>query len=462
MPINFSQPEPMAPAITAGAAAAEFAAKTFPTIAQIYENAARLRASGGGGGGHGGVVQGGGPIQVLSRDDQGALAQVEQQANREQRALDLGFEAQQDPVAGHIRQQQQFKMQQQQQAQQAQSQQLAMLNGPPVSRGQPQIPQAPEPTTWAPDDESALAGTIQAIDGVRTQYNNGVIPLPAYQQMMEPLQAYRSQLLAKQRKAEDDKDQQQQQKQMKAVANQDSLAGVRSAHLNKWMPTPFDEIPGMPKSNWKGFDQHGVPIDGNEKIREHFANHYWDAEKQGNLKKMELDVKQTESEEKHYGEDRKLAVDELLKTKGKDSTGKQITPSEEEIHALAMNFGQKRIDAREERGLEKNANPQVRAAYVDHIDSIPKADGKPDWNQGSNTQLAQLGKFLSDPKAVGVTKKEAQAGIDKIRKILQDRITPRPVVSPPPPLTAIKPDLSTYQRPASSGAFFSDTAAGSY
>lgn len=424
MPITFAQPDPMAPAVTASAAAAEFAAKTFPTIASIYENAARIRASaggGGGGGGHGGVVQGGGPIQVLPSGDGGAgLYQVEAQANREQRALDLGFEAQQDPVARHIQMQADVHQQAETRKNQQQQEMFRQMNPDLFQNGQrpPAAPvqqQQPQPTTFTPDDEAQLAGTMQAMTDLRNKAN--IVPTQAFSQMMAPLEQQQNTLLAKKRKADDDALQQKNQQEMRQGLHQTAMVVAQGQGLVAHSPVAQGDVPGIPPDRWMP-DGRGGWKNVNEKKQEEMLRAAHTMQEQ----QIKLQQSQADLEEKHFAEDRKLAHDELTKEAGKDATGKQNAVSPEDVEKRRAELSRIRADDRERRGLEKNANPQVRAAYVDHIDSLPKTeDGAPNYSQADNGQLAKLGRMLADPKAVGVTKKDATEGIAKIRKILTDR-----------------------------------------
>lgn len=246
----------MAPAVTAGAAAAEFAAKTFPSIAQIYENAARLRAQGGGGRGGGGGEPGstGGPVQVLPSGDEGGLYQVEAAANRQQRAMDLGFEAEQDPVGRHIALQEHFRLERQQNAQDAQMRQMQLMNPDLFGRqqqGQPgQQDQGPPPITWSPDDESQLAGAMQANTDLRETYNKGSMTASDYYKLKQPLQAQQDALQQKQRAAQEQGERQKQQAEMKQDLHQTALAVARGRGLVSNMPSAPADIRGLPPDRW--------------------------------------------------------------------------------------------------------------------------------------------------------------------------------------------------------------------
>jgi hypothetical protein len=330
MPITFAQPDPMAPAVTASAAAAEFAAKTFPTIASIYENAARIRASagGGGGGGHGGVVQGGGPIQVLPSGDGGAgLYQVEAQANREQRAMDLSFEAGQDPVSRHIVLQDRLRQNAEDRHVQQQNEQFKLMNPdlfPGNAQRSPaqQAPEqaAPQLTTFTPDDQEQLAAAMQGITDLRKKVN--MVPPAAFSQMMAPLERQRDALLAKQRKAGEDALQQKNQQEMKQSLHVTAMQIAAGQGMLNHIPTRPSDIPGMPpdrtvpdgRGGWKNINEP-------KQLEMQKASHA------AQLKMLEIQAKDRSEKDAgtQYLKDRAAAVAEL----GNKVTGKM--PSEEEI-----------------------------------------------------------------------------------------------------------------------------------
>lgn len=327
MPITFAQPDPMAPAVTASAAAAEFAAKTFPTIASIYENAARLRASagGGGGGGHGGVVQGGGPIQVLPSGDGGAgLYQVEAQANREQRALDLGFEAQQDPVARHIQMQADVHQQAETRKNQQQQEMFRQMNpdlfGQGAARGAP--PSQPAPTTFTPIDESQLADTMMAMKDLQGKVN--ILQPQAWSQMMAPLEQKQNELMGKKRKADEDALKQKNQQEMRQGLHQTAMVVAQGQGLVAHSPVSASDIPGMLPDRWMPDGRGGWQNVNKEKQLEMQKSAHA-------IQLKDLDIAAKDRTEKDstatYKTDRSLAVSEL----GNKVTGKM--PSEDEIRA---------------------------------------------------------------------------------------------------------------------------------
>lgn len=421
MPITFAQPDPLVPQITAGAAAAEYAAKTLPAIDEIYANAARLRAQGGsgGGGGRGGGGSTGGYVQVLPRDDGGALYQVEAQANREQRADDLGFEAIADPVARHIKMQEDFRQQQNQQAQAHQDEQLRMLNPGlfPQNRGNGPTPvPQPPPATFTPEDQQQLNAAGQIMADATSQYQSGKIPVDAYYKMRGDAQQQFDALTQKQQAAEDAK---KQQAYRQAVSDQAHQRGLLNIDMQQGGETGYRQIPDLP-TPIRAVDKHtGKIYTVNEKEIQHVA----DAQKQARDFNGKLQIanitnqqKTEEAETRHDREDVVAAAGIL--SKAKDKSGASIVPEYGKIEELANSIKQRRLDSREQRGLEKNANPQIRAAFVGHIGSLPQTeDGKPDWNAATDAQLMKTIPFLQNPGKSGIMKKEANESLAKIQEI---------------------------------------------
>lgn len=447
MPIVFEQPDPMGYASSIGVGAGQAAAtqKMAPTLAQLYEHIAELRQrsamSGGGGGGSSSATPGGGGVGpgYYGGGGSGSDFDVQQQANREQSALNLGAQLRQpDYVGQHIQQAEQFKVQQQQAQQAQRQQQLAALNG----QGQPQQPPQPAPEFDAFDQRN-LDNAKQQVDTLQAKYEAGELggDNPEAQSAYAQAQSKIAALQKKQQDVQQYQSQQAFQAASQAQAQKRALIDTDMKHADA---NGHKQIPDLPTPVYD-VDDHGKKYLVNHEVMKIAADDQKEAKKYNrdmDLKNLELKVKTDEAEDKHLRDDRAAAVKELT-TKDKD--GKAVIPSHEQISERAKQIGQERLDAKEQRNLEKNANPQVRAAYVDHLDSLPKDDGKPDYNKASTEQLAKVGGFLGDPKAVGVTKKEAKEGLAKITEILTARdvarkaaasaeIVPgKPGLPPPPP-----------------------------
>ncbi len=449
MPVIFAQPSPLGSAadIGVGAGMAETMTKDLPTLASLYENAARLRFSqaGGGGGGHGGSGSSGGYVQTLPGGDGGG-GYEEAQANRDQQAQAWQFAATHDPVAQHIQQQEQFKLQQQLSAQRAQAQELAAMNGRGGAQqtgGEEQ--QQPPPAPWTRADDEAMNNATQALDTIQDEYNAGRISVETRDALSGPKQQQQADLNGKQQQWSDFQDQQAYQKAVKSQALKNSLIDTEMGHGAANSPRQVPDLPapiyGYDK-NGKMYMKNEVVYKGAEAARLSAQNHNQQlqlalAAQEDNRVKARAAADQ--AEEKNVTADRSQAHHEITtEYKGKvDSSGKPVLPPEGAVEARAKELGTARADAREERGLQRNSNPQAVAGYMQHLDSMPQSNGSPDFNKATNSQLAQLGKFLSDPKAIGVTRKEAAAGRAKITKILQDKADaltrPATAVTPPPP-----------------------------
>ncbi len=270
MPIILAQQAPIAPLVTAGAAAGEVALKNFPTLAQLYEHMADLRARGAAGGGGGGGYGGGGGIQVLPDSDRGALAQVESQANRDQRGAELGFSAGQDPVARHIAMQENFKLAQQQDAQGSLERREAALNAPAAERaagGQPAgggEEQTPPSITFDQNDQQDLNHQLQILSETTKLARENRIGDDDALALINPALARRDELLKKQRLAQEQADQ---QKFQSAVKQQAAGAAVEKLHTEAQVKGAYvlpSDIPGMPRRELKIKPKTGEVYDLNE------------------------------------------------------------------------------------------------------------------------------------------------------------------------------------------------------
>ena len=428
MPITFAQPDPIAPAVTAGAAAGQMELQAWPSIAAVYESAARLRAQGYGGSGGGSSGQMNHNIQVLPSGSSDSTYANNAQANREQQALDLGFEADNDPVANHIQMQEQFRTQQQQQAQAAQALLLQQYNQPNNNgqNQQSQQPPQPPPITFTPEDQQQLNESGQAMADVTTKYQQGDIGLDAYYSMRQPAQQQYDAMIQKQRAAQAQQQQQQDQAQLDTSRKQAGMQVATGNAIATHAATLTDVLraAGVPDGKL-AMDRQGKLYDPTDH-RARMAVDIWKENKKAETAtaatKQKADAAAEEAENKHVIQDRALAHAEVTTEAGKDKNGAQNTIDLAKVEARRQQLTQARRDDVEQRNLVKNAVPQVRAAYVAHLDSLPQGDdGKPDYNRSTNNQLAKVGQLLADPKAVGVMKKDATEGLAKIRRILQDR-----------------------------------------
>jgi hypothetical protein len=191
MPIVFEQPQPFNPLASYQAGAADVITKSLGSMASLYEAAMRSRNSGGGSGSGGGHSTG---IQVLPSGGGGALSEVEQQANREQSALNLGFEADQ------AQQLQQGRFQGQQNLmgyadslqQQQDARAMQMYGG--------QEPPPPQPTpTFTQSDKESLAKAQMDLDDMDENYDPDD---PGNQQVYKDTQAKIVSLQSKQTQAD--------------------------------------------------------------------------------------------------------------------------------------------------------------------------------------------------------------------------------------------------------------------
>lgn len=479
MPITFAQPDPMVPSITAGAAAAEYAAKTFPTIAEIYANAAKLRAQGGGGGGRGGVVQTGGPIQVLPSSDGGAAYQVQSQANREQRSMDLAYEAEQDPVARHIQMQQDFKTKQQESAQKNQMEQLRLLNPNLANRGDgptPQ-PQGPPPTVWTPDDQAQLNAAGQGVADLTRQVQAGAIQPEVYQMLKGPLDDQYQQLTAKQQAAQEQAEQQKNQSQLKQVMTQSALQSASGQALVRHA-VGLQDIPGVPQGMlipdgkgklydptehrakmavdvWKAQQAKVVPPETVAKMQQDAEIHeqkfeagetaaylrrrsevekLWDRQEEHEQKVFEKQNKDNpKAEWKHWPpEDRDKEIADMMRAKGQPGTLDEfIQKHKASRNPASAQAGQASQAApsqapappsQEDKRLYMEADPAKVDSFKSHISELPRSQtGQVDLESASTDQLRELNDYYSHPKAIGVTKEAADAARARINDVVQAR-----------------------------------------
>lgn len=395
MPISFAQPDPQAPAITAGAAAAEYEAKTFPAIASIFENAARLRAqAGSGGGGHGGPVATGGPVQVLPSGSPDATYQVEAQANREQRALDLGFEAGQDPVSKHIALTSQYQQQRDQEKQDGQLKMMDILNNSQGARQPAQPEQEPQPVVFTDDDKQQLDATMQQVGDVRKALENRSIPEATYYQLMAPIQQQREALLKKQQQAQADAEKQKNQAEVRQSLHQTALVVSQGRGLVSHLPSARSDVEGtipdrfVPdgRGNWKNVNE---PKQLQQmKTRDTRA-----------LKQMELEWKSGQAKdttEQRYEKIRGMALKELSDTnsgKGPPS-GAQIAAKMQEIrdHLEEWKTG-KKPQVQQDPGVPQDKFDSLMNSLMGTPPggAVPKAERQPSTSQQLNQGTSGLG-----------------------------------------------------------------------
>lgn len=456
MPINFSQPEPFNPAVTAGAAATEFAAKTFPTIAQLYENAARLRASGGGGGGGGGggPVQSGGPVQVLGRDDYGALAQVEQQANRQQQAANLGAELQWDPVGRHITQQEDFRREQAATEQANQDRTLRLLNPQLFSGGQGAQVQpgpTPRPVQWTPEDQTQLNGAGQGLSDLTARMKNMEIPPQAYEMMKEPLQQQYDELTSKQQAAEEEKKQQAYKQAVSEQAHQRGLLDLDMRHAGE---NGYKQIPDLP-TPIRAVDKHtGKIYTVNADEIKHVAEAQKDARALNSKLQLQREQQQTKLAEdsrkaesdylKHYSEAVKhvqKVEEDFMKGGGKQKDGsvnfrERKTPEEfaDNVSQWLESQGLPRSlqEFRGQRGGgpanslgspagESNA-PEPVKKFISIGDEIGRTEnGGINLPKATDKQLSTLEQHLDEPDKIGMDPRIAASLKQRIAQIKASR-----------------------------------------
>jgi len=355
MPVNFSQQEALVPSLTAGAAAAEMAAKTFPQIAEIYANAARLRASGGGGGGggRGGVVYSGGPVQQLGSTDGGAFAGVQRQADRDQQTAIVGAEINADLPGRHIKMQQEYQTARAKQAQDNQQRMFQALNPDLVNRGPGPAPRPvrePEPVAWTSDDQHQFDSTEQQITDIRRANESGSINNDTYYKLIGPSYERRAELLKKQRAAQESAEKQRHQAEYKQDMHQTGLMVARGRGLLSNMPSAPSDIPGMPPDRYMP-DARGNWVNVNEKKQLEFQKAVHAREQ----KAIDAAAKQNDEKDasKTYHQDRAQAVSELKSAQAID------VPTEAAIRARILEIRAHREELRTGKAPQAAANPQA-------------------------------------------------------------------------------------------------------
>lgn len=256
MPPIFAPASPLGTAVDIGVASGQAAAmqKYSPTLAHIYDSISNSLASRGGHGGGGGGYIGG--VQQLGSTDGGAMFQVQQQANREQRSQDFRSAYDLDPVRRHIEDRHQNKLELQKRQQDFAREQTGMQPGVQ----QPSI-------VWTQADQEGIAEATQAISTVTKEYQNNNIPLGTYYQIHNAAQEQLSRLNQKKKAFDQQQDQERFQRESQAAARSAALGSVHTAAGVRGAYTTPDAIPGMPPSRWVTDPKTGKIYDLNEHNR---------------------------------------------------------------------------------------------------------------------------------------------------------------------------------------------------
>lgn len=290
---------------------------------------------------------------------------MEAQANRDQRALDLGFEAQQDPVAGHIQMQEQFKLQQQKQAQESQARLLAQYNGQ-GQNGQPTQPQGPPPVTWSPEDQEQLNAAGQIMADATKQYQQGDMPLEAYYSMRQPAQQKFDQLTQKQRAFQQQQEDQQAQAKLKQGQQQ---AGMQAATGNA-LATHAMTVRDILSNN--GIPDGTLAMDKNGKLYdplEHRAKMAVDLQKEQNKKDAAAEAARVKASER--ADELATKAEDLATKQRADSYRHHLDKVESEIDKwdpLGKNVGQKRPDWHADPTSEASRRAD---SEMDHVQGKP-------------------------------------------------------------------------------------------
>lgn len=424
MPIEFAQPSPLGSASSIGVGAGEAAAiqKMSPTLAAMYEKIADLRQRGamsGGGGGSSSANPGGGGVGGDS-GGANALYQVESQANRDQRAADESFQAQQPDLVGqHIQQTEQFKVQQQQQADRQQASQLAGLNK-----------QAAPPPQWGQADQEAMANANQAVQTVQSQYEAGQIDEDAASQIAGPAYSRLNELSAK-KQSFDEYQQQRQTQQASVQAAQSAALGAVHTDAQVKNGARVPNVGITTPDNWVPNGKGGL-VNTNEKQQEYERKVSVEAFKASQEKKISPEAAQKmkqdaelheqkfqQGADDHYLKIRQHEIDRLNKEEDsfmKDSDGSRVRATPEgfdntvsermKAHGLPGTLGDFQEDWQRKRG---------------------RSSSRPNGDR-TDMQPSQAGDTAPQAKAAPVAKPgpaliQHQVGnLDKVRSIVDDAV----------------------------------------
>jgi len=362
MPPIFAPPSPLGTeaAIGVGAGQAAVTEKYAPLLAHIYDSISSSLANRGGGGGGGGGGGFSNYIQVLPNNDGGAMVQAQAQANREERAQDLRYEYEQDPVSKHLALQNQGRMD--------------LLNRRlSVDPNTPQpVRQGPPPTPvlqWGREDDEAMTEASQVIAKTDKALAAMEITPETANMLRAPYQDRLAELQQKKEAVDKQNEQRQFAKAATMAAHADGLNATRTQNRANWEQTPVDEIPGMPKRHYSLDAKGEWKLDnGPERVQHqrNFATMNERADKAAvDAAKHEADMKAkaAELDDKHFHEDRAAAAKEL---ETKSITGEVVKPTHEQITERA----EKIAEARRKRRGGKN-DPGMAQPHAD--DTQPKA-----------------------------------------------------------------------------------------
>ncbi len=448
MPISFQQPSPMSASTAIGAGRADINAKEFSALAGLVESYGRLAAQayGGGRGGGGGYgASTGGQVQVLPTSDYGGLAQVEGQANREQQSNLVGFTEGQrnqrlqyelapenDPVARHITQQENFQTQRDQQnraAMQAEADRrnAASRGGQPGASGGAPDDQG-QPVEWSSVDQRALDTAKQTLFQADVDMRTGKLTDPdAIAEIRDKTMAQLNTLNQKKQAATQSQQQQQQQAKVIMAANDAALGSTHTQYQVQGGAKV--QMPGIQTpDNWVPNGKGGL-VNTNEAQQKY--------ERQFNLDQAKAKVK-PDKEEKEIPTSTLAREAEAEARMGTKLTGDHAKDTVA-IHEKAQDIFNRRVSEqqqiRETKAQErrmKEANPEVVKAFESHVATIPQQDGQFDFNRASPEQLGQLDMYYAHPKQAGIDPAKAVKARAKIAQIIRDRNTPPPIVTPPP------------------------------
>lgn len=456
MPPIFAPASPLGTEAAIGIGAGQAAAiqKYQPTLAHIYDSMSSAlagRGSGGGGGGGHGYIGG---VQQLGSTDGGALVQVEQQANREQRHSDFMDAYTFDPVAHHLQMHQDFQTQRQQ----AQQQQ-----------------QAPPPVTWTPADTEAETEANQVLSTLNKEDSNRNLPPEQAQALREAYQSKLGMLSQKKEAAQKQAQQRMYQQQVEGDALNQARNRVNDEHLAQF---GYRAVPGVVAPDMQQ-DQHGkwymknkevyeASVKAKDKAEEY--NHQIDMtrlKQQETAKANEVKLKQAAeiheskllaSEQKNYlsrreilekqfdkeqdawlkdreknknpgeipskwteeGRDKYIA--EQMRARGQPGTLEEFIkehkasrqkPTGQSASGLpAPQQGQaatpQPTPPKEEAAIKKAADPVVVGNFKSYVSELPRLPtGQPNLLEYTPEQLDKLDEFYKDHKPIGVTPERA-------------------------------------------------------
>lgn len=476
MPPIFAPASPLgtAASIGVGAGQAEVTEKYAPLLAHIYDSISSSLANRGGVGHGGGGGGSNSYIQVLPQSDGGALAQVEQQANREQRALDLGFEYGQDPVSKHIALQNQGRLDLLKQR---------MSQDPNAAPAQPAQPPPPQ-LQWGRADDEAMAEANEVVAKTDKEVDSGNLAPENANAIKAPYQDKLAELQQKKQAVEQQQQEQQFQKRSQGAALNRALIDTDMKHADG---SGLRQIPDLVTPIYQ-YDDKGLKhlvnkeeYQASAKAREDaFANNRHIAETQQKLQEAAVVHKQQAElhEQKmetgaldHYTKIRQHEIDRLNKEEDafmndKKSDGNRVRATPEgfdntiaermKAHGFKGTLGEFLDDWKAKRGrgpgtagprdesgqpseaapLTKTAKPEVVAGLQAHVSTMPTLpnSGQPDLANSTLEQLDQFKKYYTeDHKDIGVTAEVAAKWVRAIDAAKQAKEAPIKDFEHPPP-----------------------------